>query len=254
MEADSDRGGSLAAACLLSLLAILGAAALVPLRGTLGPANVALLLTALVVLAGLVGGRLAGGLAGVVAALSFNFFHTKPYLTLRVSDVHDVVTIFLIAAIGVGIGQLGVGRARRRERDDEHINALHGLEGVTALVADGAAPGDVLGAIRHELVTGMGVESVGFSSAPAGLRPVLERDGHLRTMNMVHTGRGFALPAGGVDVPVTIDGVSRGHLVVCGGPLVPMSLEQRRVVVALADQLASSWRTHGDVSPDALAS
>ena len=253
MKANDDRGGSLAAACLLSLLTIVGAAALVPLRGTLGPANVALLLTALVVLAGLVGGRLAGGLAGVLAALSFNFFHSKPYLTLRVSDVHDVVTICLIAAIGVGIGQLGVGRAQRRDREDEHVTVLHGLEGVAALVAEGAPPDDVLAAVRHELVTGFGVDSVEFSIAPAAGRPVLERSGHLRTMNMVHTGRGFALPHDGVDVPVVVDGATRGHLVVRGGTLVPVSLEQRRAMVALVDQLASSWRGHDGTSPEALA-
>ncbi len=245
----------MATAGALSLACILGAAALVPLRDTLGPANVALLLTVLVVLAGLVGGRFGGGLAGVVAALSFNFFHTKPYLTLRVSDVHDVVTVCLIAAIGVGIGQVGVAMSHRRVRDGEHIAALHGLEGVAALVADGAAPADVLGAIRQELVTRQGVQSVDFISPPDDrARPVLHRDGHLRTTSMVHTGHGFALPPDGVAVPVVVDGATRGHLVVRGGPLTPVSLEQRRVMVALADELGSSWRGHDTVSPEALAS
>lgn len=238
---ERDEGGSAAFACLMALTAMLFAAATVPLRHTLGAPNVALILAALVGLAGIVGGRLAGGLAGIVAALSFNFFHAPPYLTLRVSDVHDVLTIVLIALIGVGSGQLGAARAQRRDEQREHLHALRGLEAVTALVAGGAEPNDVLAAIGHELGDLPGVDGVAFEEGPGAEHPLLDRDGHVATTSRIHVGRGFLLPADGVRVPVVVDAVERGQLVVTG-TAASVTFEQRRMIVAMADQLAIAMR------------
>ncbi|MFT3852905.1 MAG: DUF4118 domain-containing protein [Ilumatobacteraceae bacterium] len=232
----------MAFACLMTGSSVGLAAVLTPLRHTLGEPNIALLLAALVGLAGIVGGRLAGGLAGVVAALSFNFFHAPPYLTLRVSDVHDVLTIVLIALLGAGAGQLGAARARRRDEQHEHLDALHGLEAVTALVAAGVEPGDVLAAVAGELGRLEGVASVTFEPVAGGDRALLRRDGHVETSALTHAGRGFALPPGGVRVPVGVDGAPLGQLAITGTSAA-VTLEQRRVMVAMADELAVAWRS-----------
>ena len=243
-DAPGDDGGSVAFACLMAGATVGVAAASTPLRHTLGTPNIALVLAAMVGLAGIVGGRLAGGLAGVVAALSFNFFHTEPYLTLRVSDVHDVLTIVLIALLGAGAGQLGAARARRRSQEHEHLTALHGLEAVTALVATGAEPAAVLAAISHELADLAGVATVTFAGEVIDDRPLLRRDGHVETRSSTHAGRGFTLPAEGVRVPVVADGAPRGQLVVTGNGAA-VTFEQRRMIVAMADELAAAWRGHG---------
>ena len=70
----------------------------------------------------------------------------------------------------------------------------------------------------------------------------LDRGGRLHTAQLVHAERGFALPAGGAAVPVVVDGTARGQLVVEGPPNTAVSLEQRRMIVAMADQLAISVR------------
>ena len=241
MTDHDDDGGSLAFACLMGAAAIGTAAALFPLRDRLGAPNVALVLAALVGLAGIVGGRLAGGLAGVVAALGFNFFSTQPYLTLRVDDVHDVLTIVLIALLGGGAGQLGASRARTRLDEREHLDALHGLEAVAALVADGAAPDDVLDAIERELTELAGVAGVELVVGGDGGQPVVRRDGHVETLAHTHAGRGFALPGSGVRVPVVVDGVAQADLVVAGTGAA-VTLEQRRMIVAMAHELAAAWR------------
>jgi K+-sensing histidine kinase KdpD len=241
MAARDDDGGPLAFACLMAASTIVAAAALTPLRHVLGAPNIALLLAVLVGVAGFVGGRLAGGLAGIVAALSFNFFHAPPYLTLRVSDVHDVLTIVLIALIGAGAGELGAQRAHRRFDEREQRAAVHGLESVSALVASGAAPNEVLDQITRELGELAGVSSVRFAAEPATEIPLLSRNGHIDTAALLHSGRGFTLPAAGIRAPVVVDGAVRGDLVVAGTSHA-VTVEQRRIISAMADQLALAWR------------
>ena len=85
---------------------IVVAAALVALRDHLLNANVALVLVLVVVLAAVGGGRSAGAVAAVSAALSFNFFHTVPYLTLEIDSADDVETTLLLLAVGLAVGQL----------------------------------------------------------------------------------------------------------------------------------------------------
>ena len=95
------------------------AAALVSLRDHMLNANVALVLVLVVVLAAVGGGRSAGAVAAVSAALSFNFFHTVPYLTLEIDSADDVETTLLLLAVGLAVGQLASypspSGARRRE-------------------------------------------------------------------------------------------------------------------------------------------
>ncbi len=69
------------------ILALLVAGGLVPLRDTLGVTNVALLITLVVVAA--TADRSAGAITAVVAALSYNFFHTQPYRSLRIDNGRD---------------------------------------------------------------------------------------------------------------------------------------------------------------------
>jgi hypothetical protein len=233
--------GSLAAASAGAGLAILLGAVMVPVRASFGAANAALVLTLLVVVAAVVGGRFAGGVTGVVAALSFNFFFTRPYLTMRVNDGRDVATIVLIVAIGLVVGEVSAMRSRRGAQARAHVVALRGLEAVTAHVAAGDTPKHLVEVIRSELVDGIGLADVRYDAGPTVL-PTLERSGHVRTPQLVHAGHGFALPVGGAAVPVTVEGSARGQLVVEGRTGVAVSIEQRRMIVAMADQLAICLR------------
>src|SRR4051794_3092157 len=79
------------------LAPIMVAAALVAVRGHIDNTNVALILAVAVVAAGAMGGRVAGAVAGLTAATSFDFFHTKPYLSLLIHDGDDVeMTVLLL--------------------------------------------------------------------------------------------------------------------------------------------------------------
>lgn len=100
-------------ASLGSLALLVFSMFLVPLRDFLGAANVAIILLLGVQVVAIIGGRQGGILAAIVAALSFDFFFTEPYLRLVITDRHDIVTAVLLLVAGVVTSELGALRVRR---------------------------------------------------------------------------------------------------------------------------------------------
>ena len=85
-----------------------------PFRGTVGLENVTLGYLLVVVVAAAVGGRAAGLISALSAALSYDFFLTTPYHSLRIDSVAQVITVALL--FGTGLVASLAGRARRREQ------------------------------------------------------------------------------------------------------------------------------------------
>src|SRR3954469_23117919 len=97
------------------LLPILVGALLVLVRDETANANLALIMVLSVVVAAAVGGRGPGVLAAFIATLSFDFFLTKPYLTLTIDSADDVETTLILLVIGLAVGSIAVS-ARRAHR------------------------------------------------------------------------------------------------------------------------------------------
>src|SRR5437660_6486014 len=95
-----------------ALGAVGAAAALVSVRGQLLNADVALVLVIVVLLGAVIGGRRAGAMSALVAAAAFDFFHTRPYNTLKISSRDDIITTGLILIVGLAAGELA-SRAQR---------------------------------------------------------------------------------------------------------------------------------------------
>jgi hypothetical protein len=68
----------------------------------------------------------------------------------------------------------------------------------------------------------------------------MERGGTLAAYEHQWSGGGFTLPAAGVVLAVLAHGRELARLVLIGDPQVPVTLEERVVAVALADQLGSA--------------
>ena len=84
-------------AAVLAIIVTIGvAAALVVIRGEVDNSVTVLVLAAVVSACGLLGGWRAGATGAIAAAVSFNFFHTEPYLSLRIHDADDVLTTFAL--------------------------------------------------------------------------------------------------------------------------------------------------------------
>jgi len=220
--------------------AIAVAGLLVSIRDWLGPSNVALVLVIVIVGAATVGGRVAGVTTSIAAALAFDYFQTEPYYNLRISDREDIVTAVLLLIVGLAVGELALRRAASQREVQMHAKGASRLEEVAAVVAAGADLDEVWPVVRHALTDQLDLTECRFEPyAPASALITIERDGQLSSHQLTWVpGGGFALPPEGVAVPVVHQGHALGRLV-----LVPQrghgtTKPQRRVAVALADQLA----------------
>jgi Domain of unknown function (DUF4118) len=165
-----------------------------PFRSTVGLENVALGYLLVVVVAAAVGGRAAGLISALSAALSYDFFLTTPYHSLRIDSVAQVITVALL--FGTGLVASLAGRARRRQtvEADTQAGMIRLLNTVTRAAAAGensdqlAAEGSytLLDARRvmirrgdpdHEVV----VADIGEPEAPLDLDTLtqLDPEGHI---------------------------------------------------------------------------
>ena len=97
--------------------------------------NVALVLMVVVVLGAAAGGRAAGAVSAGAAALSFDFFQTQPYHSLRIGSRDDIETAVLLLVAGLIVGQIAaraqVGRVAV-EAGRSEIQRIHHLAELTA--------------------------------------------------------------------------------------------------------------------------
>jgi len=222
------------------------AAALVGVRGEVSNANVALVLVAFVLLGALVGGRVAGAGSAVLAAMSFDFFHTLPYNSLKMSDGDDIQTTLILLGIGIVVGEMGAWarRGRRAMRDDQlEIRRIHR---VAEMAARGDSLEDVTLAVTAEISAALTLTDCWFdTSARADVLPQLQRGGRIVGGKHTYAKGGIELPAEGVELAVLGRGKELGHFVLVPTPAAVVSLERRIVAVALADQLGQVLASEG---------
>lgn len=243
MDGLSDRdpvsAAHLVTIALAGLAPLAVACAMVPLRSRLDSSIIALVLVLAVVASGATGGRAAGAAAAVVSALAFDFFHTRPYLSLTIASAEDVETTVLLLLIGLAVGQLAVLARRRRKEVDEGRSELASLFRIAKQASQDVRPEDVIAAVKGELVSVLSLDHCTYQAGPPpDGTPILEPSGWIEAGGVHRYSRGgFALPQEGVAIPVRGRGVVLGHLLCLPARGTAVSLERRRVAVALADQL-----------------
>lgn len=229
---------ALAAAGALAALAV--AASLVVARSTLGPANVALVLALVVAGAAASGGRLPGAVTGVAAAVSFNFFFTRPYNSLRIDALRDVVTVVLLAVMGLVVGEVAHRWSESRAQAEMAGTGLARVVRVANMAAAGAPAQEVLARVQQEIREELHLHDVALlASDPDGSRPVLDHAGVLDVSVHRFVPGGFTVPSGGVDLAVTYRGQTFGRLVLVPAEPVGITRSQYRCAVALAEQLGA---------------
>ena len=174
----------------------------------------------------------------LAAAISFNFFHTEPYRTLRIDDREDVITVVLIFVVGVAVGEVALLRQQERARSRARATGARDIEGVIGLLAAGAPIEEIWRGIRDALVTELGLRDVAFRpGAPVGQAPTIDRAGRLHPLPTHFARGGFELPPG-TCLPVAAGGRDLGCIILTPGPHRGVTPEERRLAVALADVLA----------------
>jgi K+-sensing histidine kinase KdpD len=233
-----------------AVAAIVVSAVLVPARDFLGSTNVALILAIVVVVAAVFGGRLAGVLTSVAAAVGFDYFQTEPYLSLRIDKREDVIAAILLLILGIIVGELAVLRYQSRREAVVQAEGAVLLEDVAAVVAAGAAVDEVWPLVRRGLSHQLGLAGCRFEPQPFHEAKVaIGRTGGIESDELHYEQGGFALPSDGAAIPVVHAGRLLGRLVLLPNPKIGTSRAQRRVAVALADQLAVAAAHSQPLSP-----
>ena len=216
-------------------------AALVPFRRDLDNANLALILVLVVVLAAIVGGRRAGAVAAIMATLSFDFFLTRPYLSLKVETSNDVETVLILLGVGLLVGAVASRGRRAEHQRDQAAGAITRVHRIADLVARGASVADVARAVTDELRELLSLHDC-FLEFPPFLysMPRLERGGNVDAPEHHWFSGGLALSADGVELPVLEQGTEAARFVLIGDPAVPVTIEERVAAVALADQFGTA--------------
>jgi two-component system sensor histidine kinase KdpD len=102
-------------------------ALLVPFRDDVTRVPPALVLVIAVVVAALVGGRVASVVTAAAAALAFNLAFIRPYWTLNIAIIDDVVAFAVFTAVGVSFGTLVAIQAERRRVAEQRARELQVL-------------------------------------------------------------------------------------------------------------------------------
>lgn len=98
--------------------------ALVPVRDHITQATPALAYVVPVVIAAIVGGRVAALLTAVLAAGALNFAFIPPVSTLKVASVDDGVALGVFAAIALVVGTLTAREADRRRAAEQRAHEI----------------------------------------------------------------------------------------------------------------------------------
>jgi hypothetical protein len=244
-----DRTALYAGYAIGALLPLAVAAILIPLRDDIVTANVALILVLVVVLAAATGGWKAGALSAIVTTLTFDFWFTTPYLSLKIEKADDVETAALLLAVGVCVGLIASRTRIAWRAADKTRSEITRIHRVAELSARGADPADILMAAQAELIGLLHLHECRFEpGVGAGYLPRIERNGALTgtdTHYYAHGDGQLELPRLGVELPVWSRGQPVGQFVLGPTPGVGVSLEQRVVAVAIADQVGAVLVTHG---------
>jgi K+-sensing histidine kinase KdpD len=252
LVAEIDGDGAVWGAGAFAASLLLGVA-LEPVQQDVGLENLAVLYLLLVAVTAALGGRAAGFVASASAALSYNWFSTTPYHTLRIDSAEQILTVLLMFAAGF-IASLG-GRTTRRASvaAREEAAAIRMLASVN-LAAAGSRDADQVAA--RELLALLGAQAVSVVRSgrqgervtaqagepdekldPAGL-PRLDEEGRIPSGHRRAIGGLLVLPAGGIAVDLVHDGQRRGALVIEPAVDRPLLRSTRMAVAAAAHALA----------------
>ena len=173
--------------------------------------------------------------------MSYDFFLTRPYGSLKIDELEDIVATVLLLAVGLIVGEVVVWAHRghrQKKRGQDEITRLHR---VAEQVAAGASAHDVLESVRAELTHLLSLRGCTFEQPPFGSPlPRLGRNGSIDIPRRRIVRGEFTLPAEGVEIPVLGRGRQVGRLVLEPEPDVGVSIEERVVAIAISDQLGAA--------------
>ena len=217
------------------------AAGLVPFRGNLPPATVALGLAIVVSLVAAIGTRFTACIAAVAAALCFDIFFTKPYGSFSISSAPDIETAVLLLVGGLIVGQLSARNRSNKGLVAQSSDDLSRIQAIAEMMADGAPADEVVVAVGDELRSLLELRDCRFeTSLPATPGPTIERNGDV---SWGHFWWGFdTLGLPGKEITIVVEHHQRrlGRYVLLAEPGTKVRRAQLLAAITLADQAGAA--------------
>jgi hypothetical protein len=224
------------------------AIACVPVRPEVPPADRALLLALTVLTAALLGGRLVGAVAALVAAFAFDFFHTRPYYSLRIDRAEDIQTALLLLVVGIAIGEVVTRSRRYRALAGVSRQELMRIRYLTELAAGGEPPGRLIRVVRNQLVDLLDLKACEFEYGPfVDSLPRLLHTGVSFPVALQRSEETKARARARLELPVWGEGLELGRFVLTLRPDatgIDFGSDARASALALADQLGVILLAH----------
>jgi K+-sensing histidine kinase KdpD len=231
---------------------VVAAAALLPLvtcivlaawRETINVATAVLVLALIIVAAAATGDRLAGVVAALSSGAWFDFFLTEPYNQFTIYDADDIEATALLVLIGLAVTEVALWGRREQARASRRAGYLDGVLSTAEAVLSRDESADVrIDRVARQIAQVLGVPQCRFVAGPLhDPRPaILHHDGLVtradRPLNVERDG----LPTDEeTALLVGSDHHVHGHFILTASDqVVRPTLEQRKVAVLLADQVA----------------
>jgi K+-sensing histidine kinase KdpD len=225
-------------------------------RSLVSNSAAALILALVIVAAAATGIRAAGLLAAVCSAASYDFFLTQPYYSFTIDSREDVEVTILLILVGAAVTEMALWGRRQQARASRDAGQLDGVLATVGLVA---ASRESTTSLAHQvgmqIVDLLDIDSARFGAQTGvgGTDCVLQQDG-----TVTRSGRPVNVDREGLPVDTTIvllalsGGQPRGRYLLTAATRVSRpTLQQRRVAIALADQVGAdiAGRTGGRTAP-----
>ncbi|MEN0128068.1 MAG: DUF4118 domain-containing protein [Brevundimonas sp.] len=220
---------------------LVGAALLGAVRDELTTTTAALVLVVLVVAAASTGVRAAGIVAALSAGAWFDYFLTEPYGSFKVDSADDVQAAVLLLVVGVLVTELALWGRRQQAGASRRAGHLAGVIATADAIARRTDPQTLAHDVAGQIADVLGIEACRYEPGGAASACVLQRDGTVTRFGRVVDVERHGLPTDDVITVEVGEGASRGRFVLTATTsVVRPSLEQRRVVGLLADQVATA--------------
>jgi K+-sensing histidine kinase KdpD len=217
------------------------ALSLLPLRGQVPSATIALSLAVLVSAVAAIGSRLPAALAAVSAALCFDGFYTQPYGSVSISNAGDVETTVLLLVGGLIVGQLSARNRAHRMRISQSSDNLARIQAVAEMLAGGAGSSEVVAAVAGELKDMLGLRTCWFdTSFPDAIGPMIERNGDVSWGRIWWGFDTLGLPGKPISLGVENQHHRLGRFVLLADAGTRVSQQQLLAAITLADQAGTA--------------
>lgn len=225
-------------------LPMLACAALSGFRDTVTSATAVLVLVLLVVVVAATGDRVAGIVTALSSGVWFDYFLTQPYGRFTITDPDDIEATVLLVLIGVAVTEVALWGRRQQAGASRRAGYLDGALRTAEIVsARQESPRKVIELVAGQIVDVLGIAGCRFvpGTVHDSRLAILDHDGGVTWGGSIVKVEREGLPTNEETALLVVhEGETVGHFVLTSADDVARpSLEQRKVAVLLADQVAS---------------